>query len=98
MPLAYTFQDKPAAIPDPTSILLAIDINDEAKKPKAQGDLVGAEKKWLEALRLKIKGAGDASIQAALTRNVLGGLYLMRRRLDDAEKMWEGAERVRGGE
>lgn len=58
-------------------------------------DYAGAERKHLEALRIKIAATGEDSITVALTKNALGELYLTMGELEKAQPMLEGADAVR---
>jgi tetratricopeptide (TPR) repeat protein len=77
--------------------IIAAGLNNEALQLDDAGDYAGAERKHLEALRLKIQGNGEHSIQVALTKNGLGELYLKMGELDKAQNMLEGADAIRSG-
>lgn len=63
-------------------------LNNEGLALRRAGDLAGAEKKDLEAIRLKEAAFGSDNITTALSYNSLGEVYLEMGpgRLDDAEK------------
>ena len=90
-PTAFTYDNPQAG----GRILLASQLNNEANMLESSGNYTDAEKKHLEAIALKVAAAGQDSIQAALSKNALGELYLKMDRLDDAQKMLEDADRVR---
>ncbi|KAJ8067407.1 hypothetical protein OCU04_004757 [Sclerotinia nivalis] len=78
------------------AVMKAAQLNNQANQLEASGDLAGAEKLFLESLRLKIKGTGEDSIQTALSKNALGELYMkMEGKWEDAKKLLEDADRVR---
>ncbi|KAJ3555797.1 hypothetical protein NP233_g12123 [Leucocoprinus birnbaumii] len=60
-------------------------LDDQALSLQKQGDYLGAEKVYLQALQLKLAGAGDDHITTAQTRNGLGELYIIMRKFDEAE-------------
>jgi predicted Zn-dependent protease len=88
---AFTYNNPEAA----PQVLLAANLNNEANMLEMSGNYAGAEKKHLEAIALKVAAVGQDSIQAALSRNALGELYLKMNRLNDAQQMLEDADRVR---
>ncbi|KAF7861471.1 hypothetical protein EAF04_008036 [Stromatinia cepivora] len=71
------------------AVMEAAQLNNQANQLEASGDLAGAEELFLESLKLKIKSAGEDSIQTALSKNALGELYMKM------EGRWEDADRVR---
>ena len=81
--------------PDRPETWNAVSLNNEALQLEEMGDFAGAEKKHLEALRMKIIGSGEDSIPVALTKNGLGELYLKMGELDKAQKMLEESYAVR---
>ncbi|KAB8295241.1 hypothetical protein EYC80_007155 [Monilinia laxa] len=83
---------------DSAAMMNASQLNNQANILESHGDFVGAEKLFLESLRLKIECTGEDSIQAALSKNALGELYMkLDGRWEDAKKMLEDADRVRSG-
>lgn len=70
-------------------------LNNEALRLERQGDIEGAERKHLEAIRVKEAGLGTDDVTTALSYNGLGELYLTMQRLDKAEEYLNKALRVR---
>ena len=66
-------------------------IKNEAQALERSGDLAGADRKHLEALRMKITASGENLIHVGLTKNALDELYLDIGRLDEAKMMLEAA-------
>jgi hypothetical protein len=75
----------------------AAGLNNEAIQLERAGNFVDAEAKHLEALCLKIRGSGEHSVPAAVTRNGLGELYIKMGKLDEAQEQLEQADHVREG-
>lgn len=74
----------------------ASDHNNRGNMLERSGDFVGAEAAHKKALELKIDSMGRDSIQAALSMNALGELYLkMDGKLDEAQKLLEDADEIR---
>lgn len=78
-------------------ILQAADLNNQALNLESIGDYNGAEKKHLQALKIKRESPNGSKIGIGLTLNALGDLYLTMGRLDDAQKMLEEALECRRG-
>lgn len=77
-------------------IFAASDLNNEALELESEGDLIGAEKKHLAALELKMNSAFRTDIGVALTQNGLGELYLKMGKLEQAQEMLEKSYKARG--
>lgn len=73
----------------------AVQLNNEGNAARKRGDLDAALSKHLRALELKIRGFGEASVQAANSFGTLGETYLAMGRLDAAEANMRKALRVR---
>lgn len=67
-------------------------LNKDAQRFKMAGNLVGAEAKRLEVLRLTILEHGENSMPVALTKHILGELYYKMGKLEEAQKILEEAE------
>ncbi|KAH8593513.1 hypothetical protein B0O99DRAFT_627390 [Bisporella sp. PMI_857] len=78
------------------NIFGAADLNNAANKLERSGDYLGAERKHLQALAMKIKATNENSTGVALTKNALGELYMKMNRLDEAQAMLEAAAAIRG--
>ncbi|KAI0361587.1 hypothetical protein OH77DRAFT_1417867 [Trametes cingulata] len=72
-----------------------VDLNNQALRLERQGDLQGAERAHLEAIRVKEAGLGTDHFTTAVSYNGLGELYLKMGRLDQAEEYLNKALRVR---
>lgn len=96
-PIDLTGTSTTPHIHGPIAVMQAADLNNSAMHLMRLGDLIGAETAFREALKLKIKGAGLESSQAALSSNALGELYLKMGKLEEAQELLEHAERVRSG-
>jgi len=84
-----------AATPAMARNLGAFEINNQALQLEQSGDLAGAEKLYLKALKMKEEAFGRDSIQAALTLNALGEAQLKMKKLDEAEKNLRRAVAIR---
>ncbi|KAI0669871.1 hypothetical protein C8Q78DRAFT_976432 [Trametes maxima] len=69
--------------------------NSQALRLERQGDLQGAERAHLEAIRTKEAGLGPNHFTTAVSYNGLGELYLKTERLEQAEDYLKKALRVR---
>ncbi|KAI9063088.1 hypothetical protein FKP32DRAFT_1628777 [Trametes sanguinea] len=70
-------------------------LQNEALQLERKGDLVGAERAFLQALQVKEAGLGADAVSTALSCNGLGELYLKMGRLDQAEHYLNRALNVR---
>lgn len=70
-------------------------LNAEALRLESHGDFAGAERKHLEAIRMKEAGVGTGHITTAISYNGLGELYLKMEQLNKAEEYLNKALRVR---
>jgi len=77
------------------AVMEASGLNNEALALSKQGDMEGAERLHLEAIRLKENGLGRNHITTALSYNALGELYIEMNRLRDAEDYLLRASRIR---
>lgn len=76
--------------------IIGVQKNNQAVSALKRGDFARAEKLHKEALKLKMWGFGDESIQAAISYNGLGGTYLKMgpSKLDQAENSFKKALRI----
>lgn len=76
--------------------IIGVQKNNQAVSALKRGDFARAEKLHKEALKLKVWGFGDESIQAAISYNGLGGTYLKMgpSKLDQAENSFKKALRI----
>ncbi|KAH9849734.1 hypothetical protein C2E23DRAFT_838269 [Lenzites betulinus] len=72
-----------------------VHLNNEALQLERQGDLQGAERAHLEAIRVEEAGLGTDHFTTAVSYNGLGELYLKTAQLDKAEDYLNKALRVR---
>ncbi|KAI0335246.1 hypothetical protein GY45DRAFT_1317169 [Cubamyces sp. BRFM 1775] len=76
-------------------IMEGAELQNTALHLERQGDLPGAERAFLEAIRVKEAGVGPDDVATAISCNGLGELYLKMGRLDRAEHYLQRALRVR---
>lgn len=78
-------------------VIMAADINNEAMQLEMAGNYVEAEKKFVQALRMKEESDYSTPINIALSQNALAELYLKMGKLDEAQDLLEKAFAVRSG-
>ncbi|KAF9654353.1 hypothetical protein BDM02DRAFT_3182158 [Thelephora ganbajun] len=76
----------------------AIQNNNTGLVLKQRGSYEAAERKYLKALNIKLKHAGENAITTALSHNALGELYIAMNRLGEAEKHLELAVKIRNAD
>ncbi|KAI0363911.1 hypothetical protein BV20DRAFT_1039681 [Pilatotrama ljubarskyi] len=72
-----------------------VELKNQAIRLQTQGDLQGAERAHLEAIRVKEAGLGTDHFTTAVSYNGLGELYLTMGRLGQAQEYLNKALRVR---
>lgn len=74
---------------------IGVQLNNQALRLSQEGDLEGAERLHLQAIKVKEHGFGRDNIKTALSYNAIGELYTKMGRLDKAEEYLEKAVKIR---
>lgn len=75
--------------------VMGMNLHNYASQLEARGDLAGAEKAFLEALRVKGLGFGSKHLSIGISYNSLGEVYAQMGKLDLAEESYRKALEIR---